>query len=408
LKDSTLGSGLLRSYLVSAFAGDVVLSIFYIYLPLFSYELGASTFEVGIVGGASYLVYAILPIFIGRFSDKIKSKSLLLLLAFALVTLCSFLYGITPNTTTLAVVRVFEGLGWAIIWPVLEAGISQVTSKSFESQRALGVYNYVWSAAAALGPLVGAVFVFVFTIRDTFFVTCFLLIIALAVNLPYLRTASFDRSYHPDEEPRISGTPNFRKAVIDLVKRHFVIITATVLVLMTDTTLLTFFPAYAESRGISILLIGALTFSFGASRFVTYLLISRERIRHSVISYFHRTRNVLVSLSAAVVSGVFLSFNSFGYISYLFGFVLLGIGFAIVTTIAQIELITEAPIEKMGTGAGLLESCVGTGSFLGPILGGLISSGSLVVTFFVPLLIFVIMLPIIGVYLTKVKRARLA
>src|SRR5579875_1686848 len=273
-------SSLLRGYFVSAFAGDIVLSIFYIYLPLFAYELGASTLLVGIVGGADYLVYSVMPIFMGRISDQVRSRLTLLVISLGLIAVVSLLYVFTYDALTLGIIRIIEGVGWSILWPVIESGISEAAGK--DSQRALGTYNYIWSAAAGLGPLVGAVLVFVVSIRDTFLFTSGMIVVGFLfiVLLPDASASkAVDKAEKEKKNNRIAGAQredrfharDFSKIIIPLMGKHAVLLLASVLVSLAVATLLTFFPPFAESIGISVLMIGVITFSFGASRFVSYV-----------------------------------------------------------------------------------------------------------------------------------------
>jgi MFS family permease len=389
----------LRAYLVSAFSTDIVFSIFYIYLPLFAYELGANALEVGLVGGADYLIYAIMPVFFGNFSDRAKSRSMLLVLSLALVCIVSFLYVIASNAIVVAVLRLFEGLGWAMVWPVLESGISE-TARNRSSASALGTYNFVWSLAAAVGPLVGAVIVFAASIRDTFVFTAAVLLVAILVNLSHALAHFRSKKVMPivenDNDLKLNAAQfrNFRRDVIQIVSAHRLVLIACLLLMMSVSTLLTFFPPYAHSLRISVLTIGVVTFSFGAARFAAYFVVSKERLRKRVISTGPRSKIVLVALGIASLSGIFLSLSSnLGLVVDYLGFVLLGSVFAIITTIAQVELIADQPVTHMGTGSGILESFIGAGSFIGPVLSGLVSGGSIVVPFYVPFVVFVFLLP---------------
>ncbi len=387
---------MVRAYLVSSFSGDLVLSIFYIYLPLFAHELGASTLEVGIVGGGDYLSYSFLPFLLGRFSDKLKSRMLLIVLALGLISVSSLLYAIAPNAETLVIVRLFEGIGWSALWPAVESGISETANEN--SQKALGQYNFVWSFGAMLGPLVGALLIFSVSIRTTFLITAGILLATLLVNLPKVRTSK--NRLEPKEINLVDGRghnpKDLRQTLVRLISKNRVLITTNVVVAMSVSTLLTFFPPYANSIGVSILMIGVLTFSFTASRFITYLIVLRENVRRRIISIESRNRTALVAMGCASISGVFLAFRTFGSASYFLGFVLLGSSFAVVTTIIQVAMIVEAPPSQMGAGAGFVESAIGIGSFLGPVIAGLVSGGSFLVPFFVPLVIFLLVLPVLG------------
>ncbi|MGI0084202.1 MAG: MFS transporter, partial [Nitrososphaerales archaeon] len=266
------------------------------------------------------------------------------------------------------------------------------------SQKALGQYNFVWSFGAMLGPLVGALLIFSVSIRTTFLITAGILLATLLVNLPKVRTSKnrLERKEINLVDGRGHNPKDLRQTLVRLISKNRVLITTNVVVAMSVSTLLTFFPPYANSIGVSILMIGVLTFSFTASRFITYLIVLRENVRRRIISIESRNRTALVAMGCASISGVFLAFRTFGSASYFLGFVLLGSSFAVVTTIIQVAMIVEAPPSQMGAGAGFVESAIGIGSFLGPVIAGLVSGGSFLVPFFVPLVIFLLVLPVLG------------
>ena len=58
--------------------------------------------------------------------------------------------------------------------------------------------------------------------------------------------------------------------------------------------------------------------------------------------------------------------------------------------IAQYALVAEASPTTRGVGAGLLESSVGTGGSVGPIIAGVVSCQSLTIPFLVPIFGFLL------------------
>lgn len=75
---------------------------------------------------------------------------------------------------------------------------------------------------------------------------------------------------------------------------------------------------------------------------------------------------------------------------YLLACCVIAIGFGIIFMIAQSALIAEAPMSRRGLGAGLVESSVGAGGSVGPIVAGAMSGGSFTIPFAVPILSFAI------------------
>ena len=82
--------------------------------------------------------------------------------------------------------------------------------------------------------------------------------------------------------------------------------------------------------------------------------------------------------------------DSTGFV-YLISFALMGVGYSLTQTINQFVLVGRAPSGKLGTAAGIFESSVGGGGLIGPILAGLLTVGSIVNAFYLPLVVLFVM-----------------
>src|SRR5438128_1295449 len=106
-------------YLFSAFVSDFFLPIFYIFVPLLAYRLGADPLEIGLVGGTVYATYFFLPVIIGSVSDRLGRRRLFVVIALTILAIVSLTYSIASSPITLIAGRVFEGVAWAMLWPTL-------------------------------------------------------------------------------------------------------------------------------------------------------------------------------------------------------------------------------------------------------------------------------------------------
>jgi MFS family permease len=391
--------GIFRRYLVSAFGANLVLPIFYIFLPLLAHRLGADTLELGLVGGAVYGVYSFMPFIMGHFSDRIGTRKFFIIAALLILAVVSVFYTVISSPAALIITRVFEGIGWAILWPAMEAAI--VEDKSRNATRALSMFNFTWSGAAALGPIVGAVLVFYTSIQFAFFVTALILLVVLFVNLfPILFAHGNKRRSRVRKEEEVQGNPlsQASKPNADTFQpelkgngsgngrtetKKFYILT-TALAATSPAILYTFFPPYAESIGISVLSIGVITFMLAGGRFAMYLASTNNRIRQRILKQDARKRTIVASLGLGALSSLLLAIPDKTGVLYYVAFALVGIGYSMTFAIAQVTLIVETNPKQMGRGAGLFESSIGVGGTVGPIVSGLVSHGSLIIPFLVP------------------------
>lgn len=172
------------SMLLSAGIGDVVFPGFLIFLPLLAFQLGADALEIGVVGGAANAMYGFMPYIMGRFSDKMHSRYSFIIVSFAILTLVALLDSLYPSPLNLIFFRLAEGVAWALLYPALQAGLSELGTRN--AQRSLAAYNMVWSGSFAIGPLVVGTIVFLTSIRFTFLVISGLLFLTMLVNIATL------------------------------------------------------------------------------------------------------------------------------------------------------------------------------------------------------------------------------
>jgi len=383
--------------LFSAFIGDISVPIFAIFLPLLANSLGASPLEVGIVGGANYSIFMFMPFILGRLANKRSTRRFFVVGSFSILTAASLLYVVISNPIALIATRLFEGVAWSMLWPSIEVALTLDSGK--DPRSSLGTYNFVWSFAAAMGPIVGSVLVFFGTIRLAFVITSIMMIAALVANLIPLLFSRNDSdeptNYVIRPQPvKVTAGPENEKTEVRVYNppsRLFYLAT-TATGAASATILFTFFPSYFQTISSSILLVGVVTFGYGLARFLGYAFAGRESVRQRISDLANRKKVLFLTLGVSCFSSLLLFVpDRTGTVEFI-SFALVGVGYAIVMSICQIGMIAEAPPERRGTGAGMLESSIGTGAFLGPVIAGAISAHSLSNAFLVPSVGFIILI----------------
>lgn len=356
-----------------------------------------------------------MPFVLGRFSNKLLVRSLFIVTSFVLLALVSLVYSTTNSPVVIVLSRILEGVSWTLVWPALQAGFALDTAMN--PKKALSYYNITWSAGAMIGPLIGAELVLLYSFRITFFLMTIVLIFTATVNA--ISFVSSRKISSAKEGNEISPKNSTLGEEDDLIRKidevddttstakrkksgrinSFFYLTVTATLTLATTIILTFFPPYASSIGISVFFIGVVPFAYATTRFVVYYLTSHERIRSLLFGSSRRNTKLLLGLGLlALASSAFLLGR--GNIAvYLIAAATAGGLYAAIAGTTQVALIAEAPQTKTGTASGSYESAVGIGSTVGPIFSGLVSGGSLLSAFYVPiagilavLIIFVILL----------------
>jgi MFS family permease len=377
--------------LFSTFVSDVVSPIFALYLPLFAYQLGANVFELGLVGGVSYGSYSFMPFIIGRYSDQVRRRKDFMVISLAMLAACSLVYAFVASPIQLIVLRVLEGVAWAILWPIIDVEVSEDVSR--ESSKSLSIYNTVWSAAGALGPLLGVVLIVLLTqIRYIFVVTALMMVLATVVNATFMR----------DDERVVRTSASNSETETVLVKTKsaetnsiWIFVVAMVFQSAIRGVLFTFYPPLAESRGISYLVVGVVGFSFGAARAGVFSLTTHDGFRGFFLRRENIRRTLVISLVVSAAAGSLPLLSDSTWIVGVAAFSIVALASSFTFMISQVELIARAESAKKGSGAGVFESTIGIGVALGPVISGFVSGGSLSIPFLVAPVGFVIALPIL-------------
>ena len=122
-------------------------------LPVYAHALGAGGLTIGLIFGAFSISRVFFLPFFGRLSDKKGRKPLIVpgLLAYTLVSI-AFLHA--DNVIALIVVRFFQGIASAMLLPVIQAYVGDITPRGKEGFT-MGLFNMSVFIGLSLGPVLG-------------------------------------------------------------------------------------------------------------------------------------------------------------------------------------------------------------------------------------------------------------
>ncbi|MCK5686294.1 MFS transporter, partial [bacterium] len=122
-------------------------------LPVYANDLGATGIYVGLIFGSFSISRTfLLPVF-GRLSDK-KGRKPFIVTGLAAYTLISIAFVFSENIETLIVLRFIQGAASAMIMPVVQAYVGEITPKGQEGY-SMGLFNLSMFLSLSLGPLLG-------------------------------------------------------------------------------------------------------------------------------------------------------------------------------------------------------------------------------------------------------------
>ncbi len=122
-------------------------------LPVYASDLGATGVYVGMIF-ASFSISRIflLPLF-GRLSDQ-KGRKPFIVAGLAAYTLISIAFVFSGNIETLILLRFIQGAASAMVMPVVQAYVGEITPAGSEGY-SMGLFNLSMFLSLSLGPLMG-------------------------------------------------------------------------------------------------------------------------------------------------------------------------------------------------------------------------------------------------------------
>jgi len=122
-------------------------------LPVYANDLGATGIYVGMIFGSFSISRTfLLPLF-GRLSDQKGRKPFIVAGLFA-YTLISIAFVFSETVETLILLRFIQGAASAMIMPVVQAYVGEITPEGSEGY-AMGLFNLSMFLSLSLGPLMG-------------------------------------------------------------------------------------------------------------------------------------------------------------------------------------------------------------------------------------------------------------
>lgn len=319
-------------------------------IPLFALRIGASVFELGIVGTIGPLCYTVACLFTGRMADRIRPKWMMLLGG----VLYGAFYVVIAYAERVWQIAVVVGLGGASIglfWPPLAVWIAEGRDRK-ALVRALGGYNVAWCTGVLFGPLLGGV-LFEADFRLPFWGSAALAWVLMGLLLTMSegqRDSVSETSHTASEEEPMQDRRVLYAVWIANFASYFIV-----------GAVRNLFPKLAAALGIEPITLGVLMAVIPLAQLSTFVYFRRTDGSHDRIGH-------LMIAQVLAMGGMTLIFVSKGVWVFAMGFVLSGI---LIGTSYSLSLFHSlyGQVQK-GANSGLNESVVGSGIMVGPFVGG--------------------------------------
>ncbi len=135
-------------------------------LPVYANDLGASGLYIGLIFGSFSLSRTFLLPYFGRLSDR-KGRKPLIIAGLSIYTLLSIAFILSSRVETLILIRFVQGAGSAMIMPVVQAYVGEITPEGSESY-SMGLFNLSMFLSLSLGPMMGGSIKEIFSLDTAF------------------------------------------------------------------------------------------------------------------------------------------------------------------------------------------------------------------------------------------------
>lgn len=326
--------------------------------PHYAMSLGASYTLLGIIVSIYGAVQLISQVPIGRRSDRIGRKKILLLglLSFTIMPL---LYIYATDAYTLLFIRAFGGVGASAVWPLAMALIIEQAGTASRGA-AMGWYNASFFSALAFGPLIGGALYDSFGMSAPFYFWALLGAVSFVIV--------FFRVQEPEKMDVVPGNEN-KAALERLINPGFLLAFLACCSVVLWAGIVggfnyTMLPGFASRLGFSATDVGLIYAAYGGSTALSNIYFGRQADRG--------WRKLL--MFAGCLAGV-LSFAALSVATSLLQVVLLfagiGTGMGMGTPAAAALIADITCTSRRGEIYGIFNTSRMSGVVVGPLVAGL-------------------------------------
>ena len=342
--------------LLSLFIAVLGVGIIAPIIPIYATDLGATGVTLGLMIAAFSISRAALQPVVGSQSDR-HGRKRFLVAGLSLYAVMGLTYTLATSVEHLILIRLFHGVGSAMIMPIAMAYIGDLTPRGQEGKY-MGMLNIALFAGISAGPILGGVFRDTIGINPAFYVMSALTAASLGLILTLLPPQRSDRE--------IQSTPGLLTTFRRMLHNNRVVgmLLARIGTMIVMIPTMGFLPILMRdlmgATGIEIgIVISARTIVTAGLQFPFGKLADRYN------------KVVLILAGCSVISaGVFLMPFAGDFLQLVWLSVLIGIGEALIWPTLGAIAVEEGHQYGQGSMMGVFNMAMSLGILIGSLVAG--------------------------------------
>jgi len=324
------------------------------FIPLFAQSFGATFGDLGIIGTVWALATTITPFLIGYLASRMNRVKVYIL-SLILNGFSTLFLVFSRSVFDIVVLRFFGGVAMEAFYVTTEIMVTDLTP--IEARvREMGRYGIALVLGVLIGPLIGGLVTESLGYVDLFIISTFVIGVSTVQTLVWLVSG-----YRTTESVSSQNFSDYIRILKRLSPLYMMIVCYGVIWGLIQAI----FPGYANSIGISAVLIGFLFSAFGVARIFSYATAHRY-------SRFGQLRTLLF-VSLVIFAGLMVIALFPTFLTFIVGIMLIGGGVGVVFPVTIDIISRNFPDERAGMGIASYETVANMGATVGPYIFGMLT-----------------------------------
>jgi MFS family permease len=341
-------------FYVTVFVASLGLGMNVYFIPVFAQSFGATFVDLGLIGTIWALAATITPLLIGNLAARMK-RVWVYVLSLTLNAFATLFLVLSRSVIDIMVLRFFAGIGMEAFWVIAEIMVTDLSP--IEARvREMGRYGIAMVLGILIGPLIGGLVTESFGYIALFTISAAVIGVSTAQAVVWLVSG-----YTATEKLPSQSFSGYLRIVKQLLPMYMMILCYGIIWGLITTI----FPGYANSIGISAVLIGFLFSAFSLARIFSYATAHRYSRFGEMRTLFFVS--ILIFLGVLTIS-VFPTFTAL-----LVGIMLIGGGVGVVFPVTISIVSRSFPGERAGAAVASYETVINIGETAGPYIFGMLT-----------------------------------